>query len=160
MEFNERRAYNNEFVKKLKIIYNYVKQKSEVDVFYWPRYIILGGLYVRLMKVVFMNQIKKGDISMKDVFHIKGVRTLILRKEKDKYITFNPIKLEYYTINEIGAEILYLVSQNRTKESIIRYFVDKYLISSIIFEKDMMAFINSFGALDVIKNNLKKLKII
>lgn len=34
MEFNERRAYNNEFVKKLKIIYNYVKQKSEVDVFY------------------------------------------------------------------------------------------------------------------------------
>ena len=26
MEFNERRAYNNEFVKKLKIIYNYVKQ--------------------------------------------------------------------------------------------------------------------------------------
>lgn len=97
---------------------------------------------------------------MKDVFRIKGVRTLILRKEKDKYITFNPIKLEYYTINEIGAEILYLVSQNRTKESIIRYFVDKYLISSIIFEKDMMAFINSFGALDVIKNNLKKLKII
>lgn len=97
---------------------------------------------------------------MEDVFRIKGIKTLILRREKDKYITFNPIKLEYYTINEIGAEILYLISKNKSKEYIVKYFVDKYGISDEIFERDMLAFINSFGALDIIENNLKKLKLI
>ncbi len=48
---------------------------------------------------------------MDNVFYLNGTKTLIFRKEKDKYITFNPNKLEFYSINLIGSEILFLISK-------------------------------------------------
>lgn len=94
---------------------------------------------------------------MDNVFYLNGTKTLILRKENDKYITFNPDKLEFYHVNLIGAEILFLISKNLNKENIIKTMLSKYNVSKEVFENDMNKFLMSFGCFNIIKDNLNNL---
>lgn len=96
---------------------------------------------------------------MKDVFYIEGEKKLIFRKEKNEYITFNPINLEFYSINFIGAEILYLIALGKKYNEIIDYFVNKYKINEYEFKEDLRNFINNFGCKEIIKKNLIELGI-
>ena len=98
-------------------------------------------------------------MEIKSVFYINGIKKLIFRKEGNKYITFNPIDLEFFRINLIGAEILFLISENFKYEQIVTHFTDKYKVSSEIIKKDIKNFLSSFGCTDLIKNNLSKLDI-
>ena len=50
------------------------------------------------------------------MFFIDGRKKIIIRREEDFFICFDPMALEFYEINEEGACILFLISekQNRT----------------------------------------------
>lgn len=98
-------------------------------------------------------------MSIEDVFYIYGKKLLIFRKEGDSYITFSPEQLEYYKINFVGAEILYLIANKYTYNSLIDYFTKKYNLSEKSFKKDLMSFLSSFGCKDLIQNNLIELNI-
>jgi hypothetical protein len=73
-------------------------------------------------------------MNIDDIFYIYGEKLLIFRKEGDFYITFNPEELQYYKINLIGAEILYLISKKYTYASLLKYFIQKYKLSEESFK--------------------------
>lgn len=49
---------------------------------------------------------------MKEHFVIRGKRDFIVNKVADEYIGYDRLDLEYYSFDEIGAEILYCISKN------------------------------------------------
>lgn len=98
-------------------------------------------------------------MKMEDVFFIHASKLLIFRKEEEDYITFSPEKLEYYKVNFIGAEILYLISKKVKYKDIINHFAEKYKISKEKFEKDLKNFLLSFGCIDLMKKNLEECNI-
>ena len=57
-------------------------------------------------------------------FFIDGIKKIIIRREEDLYICFDPVALEFYEINETGACILFLISEGQTYENIIDILQD------------------------------------
>ena len=49
---------------------------------------------------------------MKTHFTIKGRKDFVVDKVGDEYIGYDRLDLEYYSFDDIGAEILYCISKN------------------------------------------------
>lgn len=56
---------------------------------------------------------------MKEHFVIRGKRDFIVNKVADEYIGYDRLDLEYYSCDEIGAEILYCISKNFSLDKIV-----------------------------------------
>ena len=56
---------------------------------------------------------------MKEHFVIRGKRDFIVNKVADEYIGYDRLDLEYYSFDEIGAEILYCISKNFSLDKIV-----------------------------------------
>ncbi|HDR7211049.1 TPA: hypothetical protein QCX03_004183, partial [Bacillus cytotoxicus] len=54
-------------------------------------------------------------------FTIEGKKNILFRQEGNQYVFFDPIALEYYVTNYIGAEILYYISKGKN----FKFIVDK-----------------------------------
>ena len=63
---------------------------------------------------------------MKNHFTIKGKKDFVVDKVGDEYIGYDRIDLEYYSFDEIGAEILYCISKNFSLDKIIEVIQDEY----------------------------------
>ena len=98
-------------------------------------------------------------MKMPKSFYIEGSKTLIFRREGDKYITFDPEKLEFSRLNIIGAELLYLVSLNLNYNNIKKHFISKNNISDDTISKDIELFFNNFSCTNLISNKLQSLEI-
>src|SRR5574337_1021376 len=66
---------------------------------------------------------------MNDFFKIKGKRDMVFTKTPEGYVTYDSISLEYYVLNEIGAEIMYCISKNFNLNQIVLVFQDIYDVS-------------------------------
>lgn len=90
-------------------------------------------------------------------FIIRSKKNLIFRKEnqfKDdkEWITFDPIELEFYSMNTIAAEIFYLFSLELSKEEAYLKFSKKYDLSFKEFEDMINDFQNQIYLFRYVKH--------
>ncbi|MGO1368717.1 MAG: PqqD family protein [Senegalia sp. (in: firmicutes)] len=93
---------------------------------------------------------------MKEInnFKIYGEKVLIIRREKKYFLIFDPIALEFYTMNDTGAEILYFLANEKKYEDLITYFCDKYQVSIAQAKLTIDNFIESIPFKNIINKNL------
>lgn len=96
-------------------------------------------------------------MKMVDCFLVEGEKTLIFRKEGDKYITFDPERLEFFKLNRVGAEIMYYISKRLSLKEMVTNFEQEYKIPPHIAEKDINNFISNCSFSVHIKNILGNL---
>lgn len=90
----------------------------------------------------------------KKKFKLKGKKDLIFLKNEDIYTVYDPIYLEYYEVDEVGAELLYLLSKNSSLDVMINYITDEYDISYQQCKKEILMFFNNIPIKDLIYPNL------
>lgn len=73
-------------------------------------------------------------------FTISGTKNILFRKEYDGYVFFEPHSLEFYTVNQSGAEILYLISKGYDYIKIKDHFTEIYDIN----EGDLKSMLEEF----------------
>jgi hypothetical protein len=56
-------------------------------------------------------------------------------------LLFNPVSGESYSVNPIGVEILNLIREEKSPETISKVMLDKYSTDQTTFEKDYQDFI-------------------
>lgn len=91
-------------------------------------------------------------------FNINGRKILIFRREADYFVSYDPVKLEIYSVNFIGAEMLYLISEKIKYQDIIKHFTDNYDIGKEEFENDICEFFANYRCKDLIIDKLYKLE--
>ncbi|WP_432403870.1 hypothetical protein [Wukongibacter sp. M2B1] len=91
-------------------------------------------------------------------FTIEGKRKVLVRKENEHYISFDPINLDFYRINETAAEILYLVSVKKDLSEIIDYFINEYGLGRSYTKEMIKDFFENFPLKNLIFTNLITLK--
>ena len=121
---------------------------------------ILQEIYWAQMKLVF---IMRGNDNMIEVdnFVIHAQKDFIFRREplfeeNEEWITFDPIDLEYYSLNTAAAEIFYIIYLGLSKDEGYRKFLEKYDISYEEYE----LLINAFIANTYLFKYMKSLTII
>jgi len=57
-------------------------------------------------------------------------------------LIFNPGTGDSFSVNNIGAEILVFLKENKSHEEIIRYLSSKYEVEKIQIEKDLDDFVS------------------
>ena len=71
-------------------------------------------------------------------------KNIIIRRESKYFITFDPIALEFYEINDFGACILYLLSKKISYNQIIDYIQDWFSIERNSATNYIQEFITNF----------------
>lgn len=83
-------------------------------------------------------------ITIPDFFIIDSKMPILVRKERDAYITFDPINLEYYKLNTTSTQILYFISINKSIDEIARILSREYMIEQKIILSDIREFLENF----------------
>lgn len=78
---------------------------------------------------------------MKEHFVIKGKRDFIVNKVADEYIGYDRLDLEYYSFDEIGAEILYCISKNFSLDKIVELLKQDYEVSEDECKQAIISFL-------------------
>ncbi len=91
---------------------------------------------------------------VKNKFTIKGKKDLIFLKNENAYTVYDPINLEYYEIDELGAEILYLLSKNFSIKIMVDILMDEYEVSEQVCKETILNFFNTIPIKDLIYPNL------
>lgn len=108
------------------------------------------------MIVAFMKEVFVMDSL--ESFCISGTKDLIFRREGEEYITFNPDDLEFMRINEVGAIILYLISQEFNLQDIVNFFKENSNKKKEGIKKEIIMFLSNYECKHLITENLKRLK--
>jgi hypothetical protein len=88
-------------------------------------------------------------------FTISGKKIIIVKKiEKDFFMLFDPINLNYFNINGVGADILYYISKKFSLEKIIKALTDEYAVSDSECKKLVIEFIDTLPVQSLIYPNL------
>ena len=74
-------------------------------------------------------------LEARDFFILDCKKSLIFRKEYKGYVVFDPIGLEFYIMNEIAAEIMYLLSEGLRYEQMFSHYADMYGIEEGDFKE-------------------------
>ncbi|RCW17448.1 PqqD family protein [Streptococcus gallolyticus] len=93
---------------------------------------------------------------MKNHFIIKGKKDFVVDKVGDEYIGYDRIDLEYYSFDEIGAEILYCISKNFSLDKIIEVIQDEYDVNYADCKEAIINFLEETPILHIIYANLIK----
>lgn len=93
---------------------------------------------------------------MKEHFVIKGKRDFIVNKVVDEYIGYDRLDLEYYSFDEIGAEILYCISKNFSLDKIVDLLQQDYEVSTDECKQAIISFLEETPILHIIYANLVK----
>ena len=93
---------------------------------------------------------------MKNHFTIKGKKDFVVDKVGDEYIGYDRIDLEYYSFDEIGAEILYCISKNFSLDKIIEVIQDEYDVNYADCKEAIINFFEETPILHIIYANLIK----
>ena len=87
---------------------------------------------------------------MKNHFTIKGKKDFVVDKVGDEYIGYDRIDLEYYSFDEIGAEILYCISKNFSLDKIIEVIQDEYDVNYADCKEAIINFLEETPILHII----------
>ncbi|EMB70098.1 PqqD family protein [Streptococcus mutans] len=93
---------------------------------------------------------------MKNHFTIKGKRDFVVDKIDDEFIGYDRLDLEYYSFDDIGAEILYCISKNFSLDKIIEVIQEEYDVSYDDCKKAIVLFLEETPILHIIYANLIK----
>ena len=91
---------------------------------------------------------------MKEHFVIRGKRDFIVNKVADEYIGYD--RLDYYSFDEIGAEILYCISKNFSLDKIVELLQQDYEVSANDCKQAIISFLEETPILHIIYANLVK----
>ena len=91
---------------------------------------------------------------MKEHFVIRGKRDFIVNKVADEYIGYDRLDLEYYSFDEIGAEILYCISKNFSLDKIVELLQQDYEVSANDCKQAIISFLEETPILHIIYANL------
>ncbi|GIN63298.1 hypothetical protein J27TS8_32910 [Robertmurraya siralis] len=87
-------------------------------------------------------------------FIIEGKKNILFRQEGAEYVFFDPIALEFYVTNHIGAEILYYISKGKDFKFIIGKMSEEYDITKDMCKETVKEFLLNFPLLSIISSNL------
>ncbi|KMT49849.1 hypothetical protein TU51_12380 [Bacillus cytotoxicus] len=87
-------------------------------------------------------------------FTIEGKKNILFRQEGNQYVFFDPIALEYYVTNYIGAEILYYISKGKNFKFIVDKISEEYDITEDMGKETTKEFLLDFPLLSIISSNL------
>ncbi|GEB28237.1 Uncharacterised protein [Enterococcus casseliflavus] len=90
----------------------------------------------------------------KKQFKIKGKKDLFFKRDGDSFTVFDPVFLEYYGVDIVGAEILYCLSKNFTLNQIAACLVEEYDIDTELCKASIIDFLNNVPIKDLIYPNL------
>lgn len=90
----------------------------------------------------------------KQQFQIKGKRDLTLFLMNGSYVCYDSVNLEYYSIDEVGAEILYCISKKMTLEHTIRVLQEQYEVDTETCKVAIIDFLETSPILPIIYHNL------
>lgn len=91
---------------------------------------------------------------MKTHFTIKGRKDFVVDKVGDEYIGYDRLDLEYYSFDDIGAEILYCISKNFSLDMIIEDIQSEYDVTHSDCKKAIIDFLEETPILHIIYANL------
>lgn len=94
-----------------------------------------------------------------ECFLIEGSKNIIIRREEDYFICFDPVALEFYEINEAGACILFLISEKQTYEAIIDILQDWFEMERNKVKEYVDQFIETLPLKALILTNLVELGV-
>lgn len=92
-------------------------------------------------------------------FFIDGRKKIIIRREEDFFICFDPMALEFYEINEEGACILFLISEKQKYGTIIDILQDWFEMEKREVKEYVDQFIESLPIKALILANLIELGV-
>ncbi|MBO0475264.1 hypothetical protein IGL98_003240 [Enterococcus sp. DIV0840] len=88
-------------------------------------------------------------------FYIDGKKKLYFEKDEEmNFLTFDPIRLSYFEVSNIGAEILYCISKKMKLEHIVELITEEYEISKEGCISEVIEFLNYIPIQDIIYTNL------
>jgi len=58
-----------------------------------------------------------------------------------------------YSVNELGAQIINLIKQKKSKDEIKAYILEKYQTDSSTIEKDLIDFTSMLNRFNLVENN-------
>ena len=94
---------------------------------------------------------------MKDVFKITGNKTLIFRKEGDRYLTFDPIAFEFVELNLMGGRIMRSISQDVDFEGIVDMLAQEFPIPRSKVEDDVLRFVQNTPLIEILSDTFTRL---
>lgn len=106
-----------------------------------------------------MKQRKALRMDEMNCFIIKGSKDLIFRREGERYICFDPIGLEFYEINETGACILFLISEEQEYNNMVEILMEWFELQKDVVEEYIQSFLRVFPMKNLIIHNLVKLGV-
>jgi hypothetical protein len=84
-------------------------------------------------------------------FHINGKKRIQVKKiEEDLFIVFDSIDLNYYNINQVGADILYYLSKNRSLNQMIDLLVNEYEVERDECKESIIEFFEYFPLQNIV----------
>jgi len=89
-----------------------------------------------------------------DKFVIHGKKDIYIEKLNDNYVLYDPIALEYHNINEIGANILYYLSQNLSLPMIVQTLQESYEVDYEECKAAVLEFLEEIPIRYIIYHNL------
>jgi len=95
-------------------------------------------------------------MEIKDVFVLDCKKPLIFRKEYKGYVVFDPMGLEFYVMNDIAAEIMYLLSEDLGYEQMFLLYNKRYGVSEYDFSETLRDFFATSPFFALIYPNLMK----
>lgn len=106
--------------------------------------------------MIYLENIKIKKKNTIECFEIKGIKPIRVRKDGEKYYTFDLNSMEIIELNETGAEILFLISKNKKLSEIEQYFTENYDIENIDIRSYIKDFLNKLQFKNLIMNLLVK----
>ena len=67
-------------------------------------------------------------------------QTVFIQEIDDEIILLDTITQEYFSLNEVGKNIIDLISENLTKDEMVEEFSNIYEVDRIQIEKDLINF--------------------
>lgn len=92
---------------------------------------------------------------LKKSFYIDGMKKILFDlTDNNAFIFFDPIRLTYFEIDNLGGEILYSISKKMKLSQIVELVTEEYDISKLECRKKIIKFLNDFPIQDIIYTNL------
>jgi hypothetical protein len=84
-------------------------------------------------------------------------KKIVIRKEKDFFISFDPQIFEIIKFNNFAGELLYYISLNINYDLMMKVFELQYNQKKDVIENSIYNFLEKYPSYNLIKNNLKQL---
>ena len=106
--------------------------------------------------MIYLENIRTKKKNTMEYFQIKGIETISVRKEGEKYYTFDLNSKKIIDRNEAGAKILFLENRNKSLSEIEQHFKERYDVENVDIKTFVKDFLNNLQFKHLIMNLLVK----